>query len=115
MVVTETWRPRNESPDQEANTTEALRTKVLEILRSLRTPRLGGEVKFAALAMSSFENTGRRGLDQFKHNPSIASFQHGVLESRLTWMSPEASLRAWMSALHAGMTKICILMFCKRA
>jgi hypothetical protein len=22
----------------------------------------------------------------------------------LTWMSPEASLRAWMPAIHAGMT-----------
>src|ERR1700740_320667 len=37
--------------------------------------------------------------------PSIASFQHGVLESRLTWMFPEASLRTWMPAIHAGMTK----------
>ena len=32
------------------------------------------------------------------------SFQHGVLESRPTWMSPEASLRTWMPAIHAGMT-----------
>jgi hypothetical protein len=38
-------------------------------------------------------------------NPSIASFQHGVLESRLTWMSPDASLRTWMPAIHADMTK----------
>jgi hypothetical protein len=36
-----------------------------------------------------FENTARRGLGHFKQNPSIPSFQHGVLESRLTWMSPE--------------------------
>jgi hypothetical protein len=28
----------------------------------------------------------------FKQNPSIPSFQHGALESRLTWMSLEASL-----------------------
>jgi hypothetical protein len=31
---------------------------------------------------SSFENTGRRGLGHFRQNPSIPSFQHGVLESR---------------------------------
>ena len=62
-----------------------------------------------------FENTGRRGLGQFKQNPSITSFQHGVLESRLTWMFPEASLRTWMPAIHAGMTKLCIFMFCRRA
>jgi hypothetical protein len=36
----------------------------------------------------------------------IASFQHGALESRLTWMSPETSLRIWMPAIHAGMTKL---------
>ena len=45
----------------------------------------------------------------------IASFQHGVLESRLTWMFPEASLRIWMPAIHADMTKICVFMFCRRA
>jgi hypothetical protein len=28
----------------------------------------------------------------------------GGLESRSTPMSPEASLRAWMPAIHAGMT-----------
>jgi hypothetical protein len=33
------------------------------------------------LFVRSFENTARRGLGQFKQNPSIASFQHGVLES----------------------------------
>ena len=38
---------------------------------------------------ASFENTGWRGLGQFKQNPSIPSFQHGVLEPRLTWMFPE--------------------------
>jgi hypothetical protein len=44
------------------------------------------------------------GLGQFKQSLSIASFQHGVLEPRLTWMFPEASLRIWMPAIHAGMT-----------
>ena len=62
-----------------------------------------------------FENTGRRGFGQFKQNPSILSFQHGMLESRFTWMCPDASLRIWMPALHAGMTKICIFMFCEYA
>ena len=63
----------------------------------------------------SFENTARRGLGQFRQSPSIASFQHGVLESRLTWTFPDASLRTWMPAIHAGMTMICIFMFCGRA
>ena len=36
--------------------------------------------------------------------PSIASFQLEYCESMLTWMSPEASLRIWMPAIHAGMT-----------
>jgi hypothetical protein len=29
-------------------------------------------------------------------------------------MFPEASLRTWMPAIHAGMTMICIFMFCRR-
>jgi hypothetical protein len=58
---------------------------------------------------------GARGSGQFKQNPSITSFQHGALESRLTWMSPEASLRTWMPAIHAGMTEDCIFIFCGRA
>jgi hypothetical protein len=40
-----------------------------------------------------------------KQKLSNASFQHGVLESRLTWMSSEASVRVWMAAIHAGMTE----------
>src|SRR5262249_24347505 len=35
---------------------------------------------------------------------SILSFQLGGLESRLTRMSPKASLQIWMPAIHAGMT-----------
>ena len=35
-----------------------------------------------------------------------ASFQHGVLESRLTRMSPDASIRTWIPAIHPGMTEI---------
>src|SRR5262249_53960079 len=42
------------------------------------------------------------------------SFQHGVLESRLTWMSPEASLQSWMPAIH-GMTKISTFILYGRA
>jgi hypothetical protein len=30
-------------------------------------------------------------------------------------MFPDASLQTWMPAIHAGMTKICIFMFCGRA
>ena len=55
------------------------------------------------------------GPGQFKQNHSITSFQHGVLESRFTWMFPEASLRAWILAIHAGMTNIGIFIFCGRA
>src|ERR1700720_2267162 len=44
----------------------------------------------------------------------IVSFQHGVLESRLTWTSPEASLRTRMPAIRARMTKICILKLRRR-
>jgi hypothetical protein len=75
------------------------------------------EIFLSSLQIEFFQNLkirGRRSLGQFKQNPSIASFQHGMLESRLTWMSPEASLRIVMPAIHAGMT-ICIFMFCGRA
>jgi hypothetical protein len=34
----------------------------------------------------------------------MESFQHGALESRLTWMSRHILL-AWMPAIHAGMTE----------
>jgi hypothetical protein len=47
---------------------------------------------------------GGGGVGQFKQ-PSIPSFQHGMLESSLTWMFPEASLQIWMPAIHAGMTR----------
>jgi hypothetical protein len=56
--------------------------------------------------VSSLKIRNRRGLRQFKRYPSTVSFQHGVLESRLTWMSPDASTRTWMPAIHGGMTKI---------
>ena len=69
-----------------------------------RTP-VSNPPYFVAFVIS-FENTAWRGLGQFKQNPSIASFQHGVLESRLTRMFPEASLRTWMPAIHAGMTNL---------
>jgi hypothetical protein len=38
------------------------------------------------------------------------SFQHGLLESRFTWTFPDASARAWIPAIHASMTVICIFM-----
>jgi hypothetical protein len=53
----------------------------------------------------SFEIYGRKDLGQLNQNLLIASFQHGVLESRFTWMSAEACLRASMPPIHAGMTK----------
>jgi Protein of unknown function (DUF2283) len=61
------------------------------------------------------ENMGRMGLGHFKQNPSIPSFQHGGLESRSTWTFPDASLRAWLPAIHAGMTVISISILCGRA
>jgi hypothetical protein len=45
------------------------------------------------------------GRIDFRGAASIASFQQGELESRVTWMSPDASVRTWMPAIHAGMTK----------
>ena len=38
------------------------------------------------------------------HNRPCLSFQHGVLESKSTWTSPEASMQTWMPAIHASMT-----------
>ena len=46
----------------------------------------------------------RSNLVNFGENSSVSSFRHGVPEPSLTWMSPDASLRAWMPAVHAGMT-----------
>ena len=89
-----------------------------EIIAGRRTNGDAGHTEPQGLnevMVGSFENAEWRSLAQFKQNPSIASFQHGVLEPRLTWMFPEASLRTWMPAIHAGMTKLCIFMFCGRA
>jgi hypothetical protein len=74
-----------------------------------------GNYSYSETFVCSLENTGRRGLGHFKQTPSIMSFQHGLLESRLTWTFPDASSRIWIPAIHAGMTKICIFMFCGRA
>src|SRR5262245_42975720 len=54
-------------------------------------------------AMIFFEN-GWRVFGRIQAGARPRHSSHGVLESRLTWMSPEASLRAWMPAIHAGMT-----------
>src|SRR5215831_10796539 len=54
-------------------------------------------------AMIFFEN-GWRVFCRIQAGARLRHSSHGVLESRLTWMSPEASLRAWMPAIHAGMT-----------
>jgi hypothetical protein len=35
---------------------------------------------------------------------SSMSFRHGLREPRFTRMFPDASLRTWMPAVHAGMT-----------
>ena len=43
-------------------------------------------------------------FDQFKWNPPIASFQHGVLESRLHGRF--RTHPAILPAIHAGMTLI---------
>jgi hypothetical protein len=47
----------------------------------------------------------------FKQNPSTASFQHGVLESRVDMDVSGRILRIWMPAIHAGMTEICIALW----
>jgi hypothetical protein len=61
---------------------------------------------FLLFFVFSFENVGKGVSLTLKQPPSIPSFQHGGLESRSTWMSPEASLRTWMPAIHAGMTSV---------
>jgi hypothetical protein len=66
--------------------------------------------------VSFFENTGRRDLDQFKAEPLdcvIPAWSAGIQIDMD--VSPDASLQTWMPAIHAGMTKICIFMFCGRA
>jgi hypothetical protein len=79
----------------------------------------GPTVRLRLLPTSPFDDAVTFGYgvvaysDTDSHRANVApsrahSFQHGALESRLTWMSPEASLRTWMPAIHAGMTKICI-------
>src|SRR5262249_25661635 len=64
---------------------------------------------------SSFENTGQRGPGHFKQSSSTASFQHGVLESKLTRMSLEHPDNLILPAIYAGMTTISIFMLCGRA
>jgi hypothetical protein len=64
---------------------EARNPKQIETLKS--------EIQKSKSIVACFENTEVEGLGHFKQNPSIASFQHGVLEPRLGWMFPEASLR----------------------
>jgi hypothetical protein len=54
------------------------------------------------------------GLGQSWCDSPIPSFQHGVLESgrhRCLRRIPHT----WMPAIHAGMTKLSIFMFCGRA
>jgi hypothetical protein len=43
-------------------------------------------------------------LFNFGEYSAMSSFRHGLPEPRFTWMSPDASLRTWMPAVHAGMT-----------
>jgi hypothetical protein len=63
----------------------------------------------------SFENTGRRGLGHLKQPPPrfvIPAWSAGIQAN----MDVSGGVLAnWMPAIHAGMTKICIFMFCGRA
>jgi hypothetical protein len=56
------------------------------------------------MLQASFENVLKVVSLSLKQRASVPSFQHRGLQSRSTRMSPEASLRAWMPAIHAGMT-----------
>src|ERR1043166_5586929 len=57
-------------------------------------------------SVRSFHNTKGFTTARCTHTSSIqttrralsSSFQHGALESSLTWMSPEASVQTWMPA-----------------
>jgi hypothetical protein len=55
----------------------------------------------------SFEKGTLKEFAPYQQKAQFPSFQHGALESRSTWMSPDASLRAWMPAIHAGITEKC--------
>jgi hypothetical protein len=63
---------------------------------------------------TSFENTAWRGLGQFKNllDYVIPAWTAGIQAD--TDVSGRI-LRTWMPAIHAGMTMICIFMFCRRA
>jgi hypothetical protein len=65
------------------------------------------------LFVCSFENTAM-GLGQFKNllDYVIPAWTAGIQTD--TDVSG-ASLRTWVPAIHAGMTMICIFMFCRRA
>jgi hypothetical protein len=43
-------------------------------------------------------------LVNFDEYSSMSSFRHGLPEPRFTWISPDAFLRTWMPAVHAGIT-----------
>jgi hypothetical protein len=53
----------------------------------------------------SFQKGMLERLGQCRQTGAIASFQHGMLESRLTWMSPTISCGPWIPAVHAGMSE----------
>ena len=63
----------------------------------------------------SFENTGRKGLGHFKQNPTIPVFPAWSAGIQVDMDVSGGILRIWMPAIHAGMTKLSIFMFCGRA
>src|SRR5262249_48884461 len=84
-------------------------------LASLHSNSVVARSRHPVGSIHHFENTDpRASLGSSKSLP-IASFQHGVLESSLTWMSPKASLQSWMPAIHGGMTKISTFILYGRA
>src|SRR2546428_3953776 len=54
------------------------------------------EFKSSVFFAFSFENAGRRDFGHSSRDLTVASFQHGVLESRFTRTFAKASLRTWM-------------------
>jgi hypothetical protein len=65
--------------------------------------------------MRSLENTGVEGLGQSWYDSSISVIPAWSAGIQADVDVSGRILRPWMPAIHAGMTKLCIFMFCGRA
>jgi hypothetical protein len=63
----------------------------------------------------SVENTRVEGLGQCRYDSSIPSFPAWSAGIQADVEVSGRILRIWMPAIHAGMTKLSMFMFCARA